>query len=133
MPEDDTMSDTNRETIFDRAEQAVYDRSEKHDDPEDSFERIADLWSGYLNYSVNSIDVANMMILLKVARSAEGYYNRDNWVDIAGYAECADRTYWEETTPRRSGSRPDEEPSDDVVYEDEERGITITGEEVHRP
>ena len=33
-------------------------------------------------------DVANMMILLKIARGAIGKPKADNWIDIAGYAAC---------------------------------------------
>lgn len=33
-------------------------------------------------------DVANMMILLKIARGANGKPKEDNWIDIAGYAAC---------------------------------------------
>ena len=38
--------------------------------------------------SMEPLDAANMMILLKVARAA-GRYKCDNYVDIAGYAACA--------------------------------------------
>lgn len=53
---------------------------------EDSFEVISKLWSGYLNKQVSSIDVANLMVLMKVARNATGVYKEDNWIDICGYA-----------------------------------------------
>ena len=33
-------------------------------------------------------DVANMMILLKIARGANGKPKADTWIDIAGYAAC---------------------------------------------
>ncbi len=80
---------TNTE-ILDTAEQIVYDRAETHGQPEDSFNKIAGLWNAYLGYPESLLDgedVANMMILLKVARNSEGVYKEDNWVDIAGYAE----------------------------------------------
>lgn len=56
--------------------------------PEDSFQNIAALWSAYLSTNISSIDVAVMMILLKVARMYGGAGTEDTWVDIAGYAAC---------------------------------------------
>jgi hypothetical protein len=82
--------------ILDKAAETVYGRPDKHGDPEDSFEAIARLWHDYLfakqdkeysSVTLEPSDVANMMILLKVARNAEGHYHEDNWVDIAGYSE----------------------------------------------
>lgn len=70
----------------------VADRIEDRDDVhEDSFSEIADLWSTYLNEGVDESDVANLMVLLKVARNANGVYEADNYTDIAGYAYWGDR------------------------------------------
>ena len=52
----------------------------------DSFGVIAGLWSAYLGQDISSADVANMMILMKVARNSSGVYKADNWIDICGYA-----------------------------------------------
>ena len=76
---------------------------QKSDDPErphkdggtvDAFYSIADLWNAYLGMEPEKTewwlgpgDVASMMILLKLAREEVGH-NRDNLVDIAGYAHC---------------------------------------------
>ena len=54
--------------------------------PENSFGNIANFWGDYLQTTITPIDVANMMILLKVARNMSGVYKEDNWVDICGYA-----------------------------------------------
>lgn len=51
---------------------------------------IADLWSAYLDIELDALDVAKMMILLKVARSRDTF-KRDSFVDIAGYAGIAER------------------------------------------
>ena len=57
--------------------------------PEDNFSLIADLWGVYLKSDIGAEDVAIMMILLKVARTASSSYeDEDSWVDIAGYAAC---------------------------------------------
>ena len=63
-------------------------RMDEYGKPENSFPRIAALWSAYLDGEVTLTerDVAAMMVLLKVAR---GTRKRDNWVDVAGYAAIA--------------------------------------------
>lgn len=63
------------------------ERSKQYGSAEDSFCNIARLWGAYLHEEINSRDVANMMILLKIARNNQSIH-RDNWVDIAGYAAC---------------------------------------------
>lgn len=67
------------------------DRENIYGSPEDNFELVSEFWVSYL--SSKSVfypqDVANMMILLKVARAATGKFNADNYIDIAGYAACA--------------------------------------------
>ena len=65
------------------------DREDTYGAPEDNFEMIAYFWGNYLKYDLTSQDVANMMILLKVARAVTGKFKADNYVDIAGYAACA--------------------------------------------
>lgn len=81
----------NKETyILDQAKKVVYDRPDEHGEPEDSFHRIAGLWNAYLGFPdelLDGEDVTNMMMLLKIARNAEGHYHEDNYVDLAGYAE----------------------------------------------
>ena len=80
-----------REEILDTAKSIVCgERQDQYGNPEDNFERIADLWTSYLNADVmlQAADVACMMMLLKIARIATGTGKDDNWVDIAGYAAC---------------------------------------------
>lgn len=64
------------------------ERGGSYGEPEDSFRRICLFWTAYLNIIVSEQDVANMMILLKLAREAE-VHKDDNYLDIAGYAACA--------------------------------------------
>ena len=79
----------NRAEVLKKAEQiTTTDREKQYGDPEDNFSAIAKMWSGYLNCPVQPVDVAAMMILLKVARVGSGQTVPDNWVDIAGYAAC---------------------------------------------
>ena len=65
------------------------DRKEEYGDKSESFMRIARFWSAYLNVSIDSLDVAKMMILLKVSR-AKNTNHRDSFVDIIGYVHCVD-------------------------------------------
>lgn len=66
------------------------DRQKDYGDMQESFNRIAGLWSAYLGVGVNALDVAKMMILLKVSR-AKNNNHRDSYIDIVGYVECADQ------------------------------------------
>lgn len=76
-----------REEVLNAASQRVTAKPEEYGMPENAFGLIADLWSDYLNVGIEPADVANMMILLKIARNKHGKKD-DNWVDIAGYAAC---------------------------------------------
>jgi len=64
------------------------DRNALYGPPERSFHRIAGLWAAYLGHPVTSLDVARLLILMKVARSTASPQHPDNWIDLAGYAAC---------------------------------------------
>lgn len=66
------------------------DRANDYGDANESFSRIAKLWSAYTGITISPWDVAQMMILLKVSR-AKTSRKRDTLVDIVGYAECASK------------------------------------------
>lgn len=81
----------NRTEYLKRAAEIISGEREKiYGNPRDNFQLIADLWSRYLAstspFNLDCRDVANMMILLKIARSTKGNLYDDTWVDIAGYA-----------------------------------------------
>jgi len=81
--------DNSRGALLDKAKEIITnDRQNTHGQPEDSFRRIADLWSGYLTVGVQEEDVAVMMALVKVARIMENPRHADNWIDGAGYFAC---------------------------------------------
>lgn len=89
VKENDTNSSNpiNRNEILSKAKSIINgERQGTYGDAEDSFQTIADMWSAYLNTEISSEDVANMMILMKVARNSSGVYKDDNWIDICGYA-----------------------------------------------
>ena len=86
----------NTTEILEQAKKLVSgDRHNKHGDKIVNHENIARLWSGYLQnktqLKINLLpeDVANLMILLKVARSQAGQHNIDDYVDTCGYASIA--------------------------------------------
>lgn len=72
-------------------------RASQHGPKECNHQNIADQWNAYLGtrlgpaQELTALDVALMMVLLKVARTkaGAGILNRDNYVDMAGYAGCA--------------------------------------------
>ena len=61
----------------------------------DMVENISRLWTGYLqnktklNINILPEDVANLMVLLKIARSQGGAFNIDDFVDMTGYSAIA--------------------------------------------
>lgn len=83
-------------SILDEAQEIVNgSRQAAYGSPEDCFELIGKLWSAYMGRPVSRQDVCCMMSLLKIARSrdaaSQNRTKRDNWVDLAGYAECGSR------------------------------------------
>lgn len=58
-------------------------------------DNIARLWSGFLtnkfraNIRLDASDVAQLMVLLKVARTQNGDFNEDDFIDICGYGAIA--------------------------------------------
>jgi len=69
------------------------DRNRAYGSPEDNFRNIANLWNAYFGAQgkpagCTPCDVANLMILMKVARLSTNLGHRDSLLDIAGYAAC---------------------------------------------
>ena len=89
LPPKPLSVEVSRATILDTAKQYVTrDRQNTHGKPEDSFSRIADYWSVYLQREITSKDVSIMMTMLKIARLDENPTNADNWIDACGYLAC---------------------------------------------
>lgn len=78
-------------SIFSEAEQTINGpRAEDYGDANESFARIAALWSAYLNTPVSSADVAMMMSLLKMVRlKYSKFAHHDSFVDLLGYVGLA--------------------------------------------
>ena len=64
------------------------DRQRTYGSAKTSHATIAGMWSAYLGVDVTEVDVAAMMVLLKVSRSRSSDHS-DNWVDVCGYAAIA--------------------------------------------
>lgn len=76
-----------RDDILEKAKTIINgERQGTYGDPENNFNTIAKMWSAYLHKDLSAVDVANMMVLMKVARNSSGVYKDDNWIDICGYA-----------------------------------------------
>lgn len=92
-PKGSGAGDTRAKLLSDASEIVTSDRANAYGPPEDNFKRIAALWEVYLEQHpsdapINATDVANMMVLMKVARLMQTPGHRDSWLDIAGYAAC---------------------------------------------
>lgn len=80
---------TRKECLEQAAKCVLKDRQNQYGGPENNFERIAQMWNGYLGTnSIRPWDVAAMMGMLKMARARFNPKYADNWVDMAGYAAC---------------------------------------------
>lgn len=60
------------------------DRQQQYGDYRDNLSRIAGMWSSFLGTDIDAMDVALMMVLVKISRSKAGY-SRDNAVDGVAY------------------------------------------------
>ena len=90
-------------SILTEAENLVQgDRQDNYGDIHTSFGQIAEYWDTYIrrkinetlasgaNFEITAMDVANLMILLKISR-AQNKFDRDSYVDIVGYVVCAEK------------------------------------------
>lgn len=71
------------------------DREAQHGPKLRNHQNIAELWNAYLRIRrdpaapLSAVDVAHMMVALKLARTQLGGMNIDDYRDMAGYAGCA--------------------------------------------
>ena len=77
----------NRSEILQEAARLISgDRADDYGDAKQNFLDIAALWSSYLDEDITVVDVANMMMLMKIARTKKSPGKTDSWVDICGYS-----------------------------------------------
>ncbi len=97
----------NRTDILDAARDCITrDRAATHGEAEDSFARIAALWSADLGVALSAVDVARLMALFKIARAKGNPSHQDNWVDGAGYMALGG-----EIATRNGAARASKEPT----------------------
>lgn len=82
--------------IISRAAELVGgDRAKTHGDMHKLHDNVAILWNAFLacrkepEGPIRGQDVAMLMALLKMARTQNGGFNADDYVDLAGYAGIA--------------------------------------------
>lgn len=92
------------QSILDIAKSIIYgDREKAYGNPRFNLDTIAQMWNVYLNrkfpemvdlsgpFNITAEDVAQLMILLKMARLIHNPTHKDSLVDQAGYAALQDR------------------------------------------
>jgi hypothetical protein len=96
MSEEKVLGSVRAEVLDTAKSHVMTDREATHGRPEQTFQRIADLWNAYLrpdedevHLDLDGSDVAMLMALLKIARQRGNQANLDSYVDLAGYAACA--------------------------------------------
>lgn len=67
----------------------IGDRSDTHGNATYTLSVVAAMWSGYLGKNIRPTEVAQMMLLVKIARAKHGY-DRDHYVDQIGYTLIAE-------------------------------------------
>lgn len=78
--------------ILDEANSIIYgDREKTYGNPAKNLNNIANFWSVYLDVEISAQDVAQMMVLLKLARLMNTPNHRDSLVDAVGYLALVER------------------------------------------
>ncbi len=87
------ISENKRNKLIEKASNLISkDRAEDYGDAKECHQLIAHYWNSYLKHTPKSglrpVDVAIMMILLKIAR-CRGTLKDDTFIDIIGYSALA--------------------------------------------
>lgn len=99
----------NRSEILQQTEKMVCGhREQDYGSPEDNFGIIAELWTAYKQVLFDSVDVAMMMALLKIARIRTGTMTEDSFVDGCGYLACGGEIATRKEAEIKPGGSTDE-------------------------
>ena len=80
---------TTTEKLFDNVIKTIHARGVSYGHPITNHKRIAELWSAYLGYPIQSNEVAICMALVKISRQAEDPTIVDNYEDCLAYISIA--------------------------------------------
>lgn len=106
------------DTLSKAAELVGGDRARQHGDKLENMTKIATLWNAWLLIRRNpaseltAFDVAQMMALMKKARTQSGSYNPDDLIDDAGYTGVA-----AEIASHIEGELPEKRRWDEILAE----------------
>ena len=75
--------------ILTNASETIFQRGATHGSYDLTMLRTAKLWSEYLERTIDPMDVAICMALVKLARIMESRKHDDNWVDACAYFAIA--------------------------------------------
>ena len=79
-----------RGKILDEAKRlTASDRQDVYGDPNENHQRIADLWSVYLETEISPSQVALCLCLVKISRLMATPNHIDSFIDLAAYAAIA--------------------------------------------
>lgn len=90
----DLLTNTASSILTEAAQIVAGDRNAKNGPRERSFGAIAGLWNAYLlarkdGGPISDVDTCQMLVLLKIARGAQGRPDRDHAIDQCGYSAIA--------------------------------------------
>ncbi len=80
---------TAAQVLAEAAKLVAIERNADHGPARQNLGLVAKFWSAYLGSPIEAADVAEMMVLLKLARARTGAPVLDHFVDMAGYAGLA--------------------------------------------
>ena len=102
-PEEYASANPPRARVLQEAERLTCgDRNRTYGPPTQNFKNIAEFWTTRIGHklkdgeTITSTDVADLMVLLKVARNI-AQIKKDNFVDAAAYSACGWECHLEET------------------------------------
>lgn len=89
----------NANDYLDEAKSVMFDRGRGYGHPAINHQRIASMWSVFLEYPIKAEQVAICMALVKIARLVETPDHEDSYLDLVAYGAIAGQLAnmdWEE-------------------------------------
>lgn len=89
----------NANDYLNEAKSVMFDRGRGYGHPAINHQRIASMWSVFLEYPIKAEQVAICMALVKIARLVETPHHEDSYLDLVAYGAIAGQLAnmdWEE-------------------------------------